>query len=225
MGLFNYIQIDDSIKLPDFPNELDRRLTVFQTKDLDDNAMMHFNITSNGQLEIFKQEGEWVNNSGIKFFGAEFRVDKERWEPYDFTGNILLYESYKHPDDIDPSWEDDNYYRFERGWVEYSAKFLNGKLVEPIKLVNIKPASKRTDEELKQFLEICRIHRDNSLEKLKKQRRDNPTDEQRLIDDIDDLLNDKWAIQTVEDSGRTLNRIREKIEQYREKHDRFYERV
>ena len=224
MGLFNYIKIDKNIKLPKFPKELDRKTVNFQTKDLDENAMLQFRVTRDLTLQLFRQEGEWVENPEIKFFGSEFRVDNEWWEDYDFTGKIHFYESYKHVEDVNYSMDDPDFFRFERGWIEYVAKFVNGKMVDFV-LFKITPPVKRTDDEIAK-IENERIEFQKDMdEKNRRNRKEHPTREQKLIDNIYEEIMINWTIPTIEDYGRSLNKIREKIDEYRKKYDIYYERT
>lgn len=226
MGLFNYIKIDKNISLPSFPKEIDREKVNFQTKDLDDNAMHQFRVTEDHTLEIYRQEGEWVNNPNIKFFGAEFKVEKEYWEFYGFTGNIRFYESYEHDENVGfviDEWDQKEWLRFERGWVEYKAKFIDGVLVD-IDLIENRLPVKRTDEEIDELVERQKENREKFEKQQKKTRKEHPTVEQKLIDDIYDEVMSKWGIPTMEDYGQALNKIREKIDNYRKQHDRYYER-
>lgn len=227
MGLFNYIKIDKSIFLPSFPKELDRKNANFQTKDLGVNAMNQFRITEDYKLEIFRQEGEWVNNPDIKFFGTEFKVEKEYWEFYEFTGNIRFYESYIHGEDVGfivgDEWGKKEHLRFDRGWIEYIAKFFNGVLAD-IDLIENRTPIKRTDEEIEEFLKIQKENREKFEKQQRKIRKECPTIEQKLIDDIYDEVMFKWGIPTMEDYGQALNKIREKIDNYRKQHDKYYER-
>lgn len=224
MGLFNYIKISKHIPLPDFPENLDQHTINFQTKDLDDNAMLQFIVDYDKRLRIYKEEGEWVDNPDIKFFGKEFRVDKTSWEPYDFTGEIHFYDSYKHPEDDNPIFTDEyEWFRFDSGWIEYIAHFWKGELME-VELFKHEKPHKKSDQELEEL----RIHQENNRRRidgeLKDNRKNNPSPEQRLIDDIDNIVNYDNVMMSSDDFYNKLRKINDKISTYRTKYDHYYER-
>ena len=221
MGLFNSLTIDESITLPDLPPEINRKTLMFQTKDLDENLMLNFRVNSEKKLEIFKDEGHHVENPDIPFFGMEFVVEKEWWEHYDFTGKINIYESYKHANDNEFKLNKSRLFKFECGWIEYDLVFYHGKLDEIIFTKDKKPVE-RTDDEVEHLLKESERVRKEVDERLSKNRKDNPTPEQKLIDSIDEITQRNYVIPEIEDYYTDLVEIKEKINEYRNKHDRWY---
>lgn len=221
MGMFNSITIDESIALPDLPPEISRKNLVFQTKDLDENLMLNFRVNAEKNLEIFKQKGEWFDNPEIKFFGQEFRVDAEWWEFYEFTGVINIYESYDHPDYQYVSHDSPESYRFECGWIEWNVKFVDGVMVNILSTKGKLPI-KRTDDELQNYRNECERSRKEFDDKFKKNRLEHPTPEQKLIDKIDEITQRNYVIPEIEDYYTLLREIQNNINEYRNKHDKWY---
>jgi len=221
MGMFNNLTIDESITLPDLPLEINRKTLMFQTKDLDENLMLNFRVNSEKKLEILRQTGHHFENPNIPFFGMEFVVEKEWWEPYDFTGTVCIYESYRHPEDKGMQYGTPDAHRFICGWIEWDVKFINGELSD-ITLVKHDIPYKRTDEELKNYLEEIKQTRKEIDDKLRKNRLERSTPEQKLIDMIDEIVQRDHKIPEIEDYYTDLREIKEKIDEYRTKHDRWY---
>lgn len=221
MGMFNSLTIDESIELPNLPPEIDRKTLMFQTKELGENLMLNFRVNSEKKLEIFKQKGKHVENPDILFFGMEFVVEKEWWEPYDFTGTVGIYESYRHSEDNGMNYGTTEAHRFICGWIEWDVKFLNGGIID-IALVKHDLPYKRTDEELKDYLKEVKQNRKEMDDKMRKNRLKRPTPEQKLIDSIDEITQRNYVIPEIEDYYTDLVEIKEKINEYRNKHDRWY---
>ena len=219
--MFNNLTIDESITLPDFPSEINRKTLMFQTKELDENLMLNFKVNSEKKLEIFKQEGKHVENPNIPFFGMEFVVEKEWWEPYDFTGTVGIYESYRHSEDENMKYGTPDAHRFICGWIEWDVKFFNGEMID-ITLVKHDIPYKRTDAELKNYLEEIKQTRKEIDDKLRKNRLERSTPEQKLIDIIDEIVQRDHTIPEIEDCYTNLREIKEKIDEYRTKYDRWY---
>jgi hypothetical protein len=221
MGMFNNLTIDESITLPDLPSEIDRKTLVFQTKDLDENLMLNFRVNSEKKLEILRQTGHHFENPNIPFFGMEFVVEKEWWEPYDFTGTVGIYESYNHPEDKGTNYGTPDAHRFISGWIEWNVKLFNGEMVDIVSTVGT-PPHKRTDEELKAYLEEAEQSRKEMNDRLRKNRLESPNAEQKLIDEIDEITRRNYVIPEIEDYYTDLKEIQNKINEYRTKHDRWY---
>ena len=194
---------------------------MFQTKELDENLMLNFKVNSEKKLEIFKQEGKHVENPNIPFFGMEFVVEKEWWEPYDFTGTVGIYESYRHSEDENMKYGTPDAHRFICGWIEWDVKFFNGEMID-ITLVKHDIPYKRTDAELKNYLEEIKQTRKEIDDKLRKNRLERSTPEQKLIDMIDEIVQRDHTIPEIEDYYTNLREIKEKIDEYRTKYDRWY---
>jgi hypothetical protein len=198
MGMFNNLTIDESITLPDLPSEIDRKTLVFQTKDLDENLMLNFRVNSEKKLEILRQTGHHFENPNIPFFGMEFVVEKEWWEPYDFTGTVGIYESYRHPEDKGMQYGTPDAHRFICGWIEWDVKFIDGELSD-ITLVKHDIPYKRTDDELKAYLEEVEQNRKEINDRLRKNRLENPNAKEMLIDGIDEITRRNYVIPQIED--------------------------
>jgi hypothetical protein len=221
MGMFNNLTIDESITLPDLPSEIDRKTLVFQTKDLDENLMLNFRVNSEKKLEILRQTGHHFENPNIPFFGMEFVVEKEWWEPYDFTGTVGIYESYRHPEDKGMQYGTPDAHRFICGWIEWDVKFIDGELSD-ITLVKHDIPYKRTDDELKAYLEEVEQNRKEINDRLRKNRLENPNAKEMLIDGIDEITRRNYVIPQIEDYYTDLKEIQNKINEYRTKYDRWY---
>jgi hypothetical protein len=220
MGMFDNLTIDESITLPDFPPEINRKTLMFQTKNLGENLMM-YRVNSEKKLELFREEGHHVENPNIPFFGMEFVVEKEWWEPYDFTGTVCIYETYRHPEDKGIKYGTPDAHRFICGLIEWDVKFFNGEMID-IALVKHDIPYKRTDEELKAYLEEIKQTRKEIDDKLRKNRLERPNSEQKLIDGIDEITRRNYVIPEIEDYYMDLREIQNKINEYRTKHDRWY---
>jgi DNA repair exonuclease SbcCD ATPase subunit len=112
-------------------------------------------------------------------------------------------------------------HRFICGWIEWDVKFINGELSD-ITLVKHDIPYKRTDEELKNYLEEIKQTRKEIDDKLRKNRLERSTPEQKLIDMIDEIVQRDHKILEIEDYYTDLREIKEKIDEYRTKHDRWY---
>lgn len=219
--MFNSLTIDESIELPNLPPEIDRKTLMFQTKELGENLMLNFRVNSEKKLEIFKEEGKHVENPNIPFFGMEFVVEREWWEPYDFTGTVGIYESYRHSEDSGRNYGTPEAHRFTNGWIEWNIKFFNGEMINIVSIKGCSP-DKRTDEELEDYLKEAKRSRKEMDDKMRKNRLERPTPEQKLIDSIDEITQRNYVIPEIEDYYTDLVEIKEKINEYRNKHDRWY---
>jgi hypothetical protein len=112
-------------------------------------------------------------------------------------------------------------FKFECGWIEYDLVFYHGKLDEIIFTKDEKPVE-RTDDEVEHLLKESERVRKEVDERLSKNRKDNPTPEQKLIDSIDEITQRNYVIPEIEDYYTDLVEIKEKINEYRNKHDRWY---
>lgn len=219
MGMFDYISFDESIELPDFPKELDRNKLQFQTKDLKC-CMMNFVVNSEKLLHFHKEEGEWFDNPNIKFLGKEFKVDREWWDFYDFTGEVHFYDSVKHPEKFSEEYEP---FRYRCGWIEYVAHFWKGELKQ-INLHRYDEPTKLSDKELEELRELQKQNREKLDRQIRENRKNNPSIEQKLIDDIDNIVNFDNIMMSSEDFNDKLRKINDKITEYRTKHDTYYEK-
>ena len=238
MGMFDYITVGAT--LPELPEEVialwgDKVSdVVFQTKDTPNQAMSTYRIDGAGQLWIEKTEGHWEEgkecaedasfSEKIASWGRMV-IDERWWELEDFTGNIRFYESYSHPEYHkldDHAGNSDDWMRFVRGWIEYSALFKNGKLIGDIELVQHEKPQKLTDEELEESKAKAAARRKEMEESFRENRKKYPSTEQKLIDNIDHECKLAEMIMNEDDLSRALSNIRILISEYRQNYDRWY---
>jgi len=143
MGLFDYIELDEEIELPEFsgdPQDLD-----WQSKSIGRPVMITYKITSDGRLLEKKTEDRKLTDEEIQEKAEEngyesweaweeseggfgpleswkYTVDKEYWEDYNMHGSFEFHASGKRVDDYDDIY-----------W-SYEARFTNGDLDEIILL-------------------------------------------------------------------------------------------
>ena len=238
MGMFDYIKVGTT--LPELPEEVVALWSgkasdvVFQTKDTPDQAMSTYKIDGAGQLWVEKTEGHWEEgkecdedapfSEKIASFGRMV-IDERWWELEDFSGNIRFYESYSHPEyhELDDhAGNSDEWMRFVRGWIEYSALFKNGKLVDSIELVKHEEPQKLSDEELAESKAKIAARRKEMEESFKDQRVKSPSPEQKLVDSIDHECKLAETIMDENDFSTALSNIRILIKEYRKNYDRWY---
>jgi hypothetical protein len=200
---------------------------IFQTKDTPSQAMLRYKIDSAGLLWVQKVDGYWTEKEEVSADASfsekinamsHFVVEKKWWEQDYYSGSINFYESFKHPEQT----HDTYYGRFEYGWVEYRGLFKNGALLGDIELVEIKQPVKLTDEELKEKQKKARTVKREIQSWLKKDRKENPTPPQKLVDDIDRELKLVETIMDESDIIHALNNIKTLIKTYRKKYDQWY---
>lgn len=237
--MFDYIKVGAA--LPELPAEVialwgDKASdVVFQTKDTPNQAMTTYKIDGAGQLWVEEKEGHWEEgkecsedaplSEKLASFGRMV-IDKSWWEPEYFSGSIRFYESYSHPEyhELDDhAGNSDEWMRFVRGWIEYSALFKNGKLIGDIELVKHEEPQKLSDEELAESKAKIAAQRKEMEEKFRENRKKYPTAEQKLIDNIDRECRLVEKVMDENDIGHALSNISILIEEYRKKHDRWYE--
>lgn len=239
MGMYDYIRVGTT--LPELPDAVishwgDKVSDIaFQTKDTPNQAMSTYRIDGTGQLWFKKVEGHWEKGREVAEDApfsekmaamGHFVVDAEWYEKECFSGNILFYESYNHPEyhELDDhAGDSDEWMRFVRGWIEYSALFKDGKLVGDIELVKHEEPQKLTDEELAESKAKVVAQRKEMQEQFKKNRKKYPTPEQKLIDNIEREAKLTTAMFDEEDLSNALSNIKFLIKEYREKHDKWYE--
>lgn len=238
MGMFDHITVGAT--LPELPKEVislwggSASDVVFQTKDTPNQALSNYKIDGAGQLWVEKTEGHWEEGTecpedasiGTKLASiGRMVVDSRWWEPEDFTGNIRFYEGYSHPEYYeldDHAGNSDEWMRFVRGWIEYSALFKNGKLISDIELVKHEEPKKLSDEEFAKSREKVVAHRKEMEVSFKENRKKYPTAEQKLIDNIDRECKLAETIMDESDLGYALSNIRFLIKEYRKNYDLWY---
>ena len=96
----------------------------YQTKDTPNQTLDNYKIEVNqddGHSYLWHQDydAEWIEGGGL--FGGSIRQFNERWVCcHEFDGNIRFYRS------------EDNH----KTWIEYSALFMDGKLLRIKKIDN-----------------------------------------------------------------------------------------
>ena len=239
MGMYDYIRVGTT--LPELPDAIishwgDKVSDIaFQTKDTPNQSMSTYRIDGTGQLWLKKVEGHWEEGKEVDEDApfsekmaamGHFVVDSEWYEKECFNGNIRFYESYSHPEyhELDDhAGNSDDWMRFVRGWIEYSALFKDGKLVGDIELVKHEEPQKLTDEELAESKAKVAADRAKWEKIFKENRKKYPTTEQKLIDNIERETKLAYAIFDEEDLSNALSNIRFLIKEYREKYDKWYD--
>ena len=235
MGMFDHITVGAT--LPNIPKELAdmwrEQGVTFQTKDTPNQAMSHYKIDVTGRLWVRKTEGHWEEGKpvgedasiGEKLAAmGRFVTDKEWWEEEAFTGAINFYDSLNHPEfyDCEVASESNDWMRFEYGWIEFQALFDKGKLIKDIELIEYKEPKKLSDEELEERKERNKQYRQETKALMRKHRKETPTPEQKLIDNIDKECKLAEPVMDEDDASLALSNIRILIKQYREKYDPWY---
>lgn len=233
MGMFDNITIGTT--LPELPNDTyikkeDLSKVCFQTKDTPDQAMSNYKIDGAGLLWVEKTEGHWEEGKEVSEDASigeklaamgRFVTDEKWWEQETFTGAIRFYDSLNHPEfsDCELASQSNDWMRFEYGWIEFQALFDKGKLVKDIELIEYKEPKKLSDEELEARKEKAKVNRKEMESSMRKYRKETPSVEQKLIDNIDRECRLVETIMDETDVSLALSNIKLLIEEYRKKHD------
>lgn len=225
MGMFDYFTIDTTL-LPMVPSELKVKedgFFTFQTKDTAVQGMANYIQTRGKQLRLEKKDGYWKEGTPAaedaswldKLHALGEYVYTDTWyEDQDIRGVITFYTSLRHP-------EDDNSGRYIHGWIEYAAGYHSG-LLEEIIVENYTEPKELTDEELDEREAKYAAARAANHQRAVERRMSSPTNYERLIDQISDLVATKESLYDETDLVRVINNIQQLIEEYREKHDLYY---
>jgi len=216
MGMFDTLICE--MELPEFPEGVE--VTDFQTKSTPNQSMSTYKITADGDVLEKHSKYEYIEparnmDSWLDAIGAYEEVDVD-WRPCHFTADIEFYEYWKHPD-YDP---DDAMY-FETGFIRYSAFIDEGKCTS-IKVVEKRLPVEYTYEEVQAKCITAEKQREEFRKSMHERRMNRPSITEELVDDIDNLIKNKPAIFDRSDLISTLNKISGRIEQWREKHDFWY---
>jgi hypothetical protein len=232
MGMFDYIKCE--YPLPEVPQRLvdsygSPEKVLFQTKDTVNQCMATYKITEDGQLWIEKNTTKWVEAKDPNAISIMDRIGHSEivaseWEKESLSGGIDFYEGYTHENYHSRTQEDiEQWKRFERGWIEYTAVFLHGELIGDITIKENTPPVELSDAEFEVKLaewEKARIEFENQI---KETRRMHPSPEQRLIDSIYNYASARRR------KGAGKNYLAEeivgKIDCYRDIHDTYYEKA
>lgn len=205
----------------------------FQTKDTPNQSMSTYKVDTTYKLYVLKVDGVYEERTGEKndsFFDnfPIFRETSREWVRDSFTGEIRFYDSYNHPeyssdDDFNARTPEEWPYvnRFKLGWVEFTAQFVDGIFLN-VKLDKHDLPQKLTDEEVATTRqEIIERWQKNEKQKIAR-RKSHPTNEQKLIDSIDNAIQNILVISDEVDYGRIINQVQELINKYREQHDQYH---
>ena len=86
----------------------------YQTRDTPNQSLENYTIREDDTLWVEEYDSEWIDDEGL--FGGSIKQSNHRWAPCsDFDGNIRFYRNldkeYKH-------------------WLEYTALFMDGKMLK-----------------------------------------------------------------------------------------------
>ena len=223
--MFDYFQIDVSL-LPTVPGELkvgeDGRFT-FQTKDTAMQAMCTYIQESGQALKLKRTSGEWVPGEPVDensdFFSklsslGSYVVNETWYEEQTINDVISLYTNLRHA-------EDDGTDRYASGWIEYVATYRDG-IIKSIVVAEYTRPRVLTDEQVTEKREEIERSRAEWQMKLVERRMERPTNEERLIDSIAEIAENRVALYDETDLTQVLNSITKLIEEYRERHDIHY---
>jgi hypothetical protein len=213
MGNFNTIEFSSKIVFPELPIRVE---PVFQTKDLNDSHYFtNFIVDESGKLMQNCSESVWVDDESMLFKGY-YKTVREWTEHFKYNGKLNVYTNYKHIKYTPPESYTEEDWTFDDGWIEYEVQFVHGiAMVDNIKVISHEKPVMRSPEEaqakMEEVLSIREERHKQYTESSIARRRDNPTPEQILIDDI------------YEHTDNTY--IKAQIEEYRTKHDKYYEKA
>jgi len=230
--MFDHFKIE--LPLPELPQAILNRYklgdnlssdVIFQTKDTPNQAMSLYNVDSTGQLLFEKIEGYWEYpkteelETSLSLWNklGNYIETSRSWEKVDFTGSINFHESYHHQDYSNELYHrKDNYLRYQYGWIDYQVQLVNGKVTGGVILISHTLPVKHTEEEVDTLVKERFIERVEREERYKEQRKSHPSDSQKLIDTIYNLVN------TTSIKDATSEKIVEIIKEYRKKFDTWY---
>lgn len=224
--MYDYIKVEYPLNnLPQQLVDLWKGDVTFQTKDTPDQYMSLYKIDADGQLWYEKRKTEWVDpvnpeSESISERLGHINTVSKTWNQIDFTGDITFYDSYKHKNykleyNTD-TWE--NWQRYESGWVEYTALFKDGQMID-INLVQHDEPRELTDEELEAKRKKWAALRAISKAQVTKIRKENPSPAQKLIDQIYNTTTEAIKYELYEQGAES---ILSQIKDYREKVDIWY---
>lgn len=200
--------------LPDYP-DFDKVYT-FQTKCTPCQCMTTYKIREDGRLFVEKAKHRWIENDSL--LGGYMEETEVEWVPCDhYTGEIVFYDYYTHSD-----YTTDTSYEFEIGCIEYTAIIIDSKVTKLACTKNVAPVhlSKEEVEERRQKNEIAIAE---NRKKLIQYIKDNPSLTQKFVDDIDNLIKNKPAIYDQSDLVTILNKVHEKVLEWRSVNDPWHE--
>jgi hypothetical protein len=215
MGMYDSIKIEYPLdNLPQNLIDSWQGDITFQTKDTPDQYMSLYKIDEGGKLWHQERETEWVKSEtpDAELFAdriGHMNIISKTWKQIDFHGAINFYDSYNHEEykyEFN-SGESKEWQRYELGWIEYCALFKDGQMIS-INLVKDEKPVKLTDEQLEEKRIKWVKQREEIQENCRRNRKNSPTAEQKLIDSIYESTQEPVVII--------------KIDEYRKKYDKFY---
>jgi len=222
LSLFDYISIDPAFTLPDLPDEINQKGHYFQTKCTPSQAMRSFYVDASGFLYEKVDTYEYYENPDSPIGISSQLVSSKDVLRDDFTGSVVFYDAYGFPETEYRGLKFQQ--KYIQGWIEYRAKFVDGKLYGDIILIEDEKPYIRSDEEVEQIVKAAEERTKKFREEAVERRKKYPSHEQKALDTIYTLTDaNKFAIPDIEDYSKALSEIRKTIEQYREEFDRFYE--
>lgn len=214
MGLFDWIKCE--MPLPEWPEDMS--VETFQTKSLPAMCMATYKIAADGYLYLKKEESEWIDDPN-DMLGGYFKYGKAEWCRCDeFTGVITFYEYFQHR-----NYTTDRSEYFEIGHIDYQAKIVNGKVEAIVCSENIEPKELSGEELAKKLADSAERVKEFRQRSIK-YRKENPSPTQKLMDDIDNLINNKPAIADQSDYIQIINNIQKLVAGWRETNDPWYEK-
>lgn len=225
MGMFDYIKCEYPL------HSLPQRLVdqwegdvTFQTKDTPDQYMSLYKIDADGKLWYEERETEWVDAVDPESESFSDRIGHLKtistsWKQIDFHGAISFYESYNHENYKSEynAGDGKEWQRYESGWVEYKALFKDGQMIA-IDLTKAEEPQELTDEELKAKREKWDAQRAEMKAVFAKSRKEYPSPEQKLIDQIYNATTEAVKFELHEREWHAIAILR-LIKEYREKVD------
>ena len=212
MSMFDYLICE--MPLPDYP-DFDKVYT-FQTKCTPCQCMTTYKILEDGRLFVKKAKHKWIeNDSLVGGYMQEIDVD---WVFCDhYTGEIIFYDYYVHSD-----YTTDTSDEFDIGCIEYNAVVVDSKVTKLVCTKNVAPVhlSKEEVEDRRKKSEIAVAE---NRRKMVQYRKDNPSLIQKFADDIDNLVKNKPAIYDQSDLVTILNKIEERVLEWRKINDPWHE--
>lgn len=212
MGMFDYLICE--MPLPDYP-DFDKVYT-FQTKCTPCQCMTTYKITEDGSLFVKKAKHKWIENDSL--VGGYMQEIDADWVFCDhYTGEIVFYDYYVHSD-----YTTDTSDEFVIGCIEYTAVIIDSKVTKLVCTKNVAPVH-LSKEEVEARRKKSEIAIAENRRKMVQYRKDNPSVIQKFADDIDNLIKNKPAIYDQSDLVNILNKIEERVLEWRKTNDPWHE--
>jgi hypothetical protein len=213
MGMFDYVICE--MPLQNYPEGYELR--SFQSKETPSQGMSTYKISEDGFLFVKRVSREWKECLESPTGFSEIETDLS-WDLCSYyTGSFEFYDYRRHP-----NYDYDYPHYYEAGLFLYKAIVKSGK-VEMILPIEIKLPRELSEEEI----DVKEAEAQKAREKMKKEmillRKNAPTKTQRMVDSIDNLIQNKPAIYDRSDLISILNNISAIISEWRKENDPFYE--